>query len=84
VERCDFRNAELRNALFHSITIDQVQLPGWPHIVLLSPYAAGKSGPEPHIFVSPSAKRDSVESAMRYISYCLERIDHLGHPRIRY
>ena len=73
VQNCDFRNAELRDARFYSVTIDQVQLPGWPHITLLSPFGAGESQPEPRMMVNPNATNDPLHSPWMFIQDALER-----------
>ena len=73
VQRCDFRNAELRDARFFSVTLDQVQLPGWPHITLLSPFAAGESQPEPRMMFNPNATNDPLHFAWMFIQDALER-----------
>ena len=80
VQNCDFRNAELRDARFYSVTIDQVQLPGWPHIALLSPFAAGDPRPEPHILVSRNSN-DPLRFPRFFIDDALERAKS-GGPSI--
>jgi hypothetical protein len=83
VSGCDFREAELRDTRFYGVTIDQVQLPGWPHIALLGKHAhASLTGAEPQIFgKSASRSEDPLRFALDYIRDALEKASP-GQPSI--
>jgi hypothetical protein len=73
VQRCDFRNAELRDTRFYAVPYAQVQLPGWPHIALLGKHA-GVTGAEPQVFGrSTSPSQDPLRFALNLIRDKLER-----------